>query len=624
MFHKISLFNVIMTVIAVTGCAQAKSPILDDQPKSTITFNKVESFLKSERNLRKWDAPVVADLDQDGFPDLLLNDHGFSVKIVWNNAGNFSAPYDLIMGDMHGISVADYDKDGLQEVIIARGGGSGSNARNSVIFKIDKQRKISQLADFDEPLAYMRGRTVKFVDLDKDGDPDLLNFAFPSQEKKGESENYLYENRDGQNFTLKGMLPKSARDGQKVLLSDFNNDGFFDIFMYGHKNIKVYQGAENFEFKNVTQNVFPASIADVTSMLEFDYDNDGDMDIFITRGEENSKGQTFYNANTKTLGLYTKRGPFDFVLEDVGDVLNISNLQSQWPDTSLNIGESGYKYEFPGDTHSGRDIRLVNSDALGFPQTLDKKGAYIGYIGNKKWRIAGNIWSPFTAVIEGIPHYDATAPQPGLTNILLENQQGVFVDKTERANLAILEHSTGSATGDINNDGFQDLVVMRRGNLVEPNKALIFLNSVDGTFQEMQQHNVVTSELGSIGLGVELLDFDLDGKLDILIGNERGKWHLFKNKLDHQMSAVTLKIGDSLGKKASALGAKVEITHCDLRQTKTLGATAAAYSLSFNTFVHFGIGDCSSPIHATVTWTTGEVQKVTLQNDNAIQALGHW
>ena len=30
----------------------------------------------------------------------------------------------------------------------------------------------------------------------------------------------------------------------------------------------------------------------------------------------------------------------------------------------VRLGESGYEYEFPGETHSGKDIRLVNSDCL--------------------------------------------------------------------------------------------------------------------------------------------------------------------------------------------------------------------------------------------------------------------
>ena len=89
-----------------------------------ILFNKESKHLPLvNSNLRKWDVGTVVDLDQDGFPDLLLNDHGFSLKVLWNNNGRFAKPYDLIMGDMHGVSAGDFDKDGNVEIAVSRGGG---------------------------------------------------------------------------------------------------------------------------------------------------------------------------------------------------------------------------------------------------------------------------------------------------------------------------------------------------------------------------------------------------------------------------------------------------------------------------------------------------------------------
>lgn len=603
--------------LALSGCGSSSQTSVEAPLKSNQLFAPVETFLGDERNLRKWDAPTIADLDQDGFPDLLLNDHGFSVKIIWNNNGEFAKPFDLIMGDMHGISVEDFNADGKLEVIIARGGGSGSNARNSVIFQIDKQRNISQLADFDEPLAFMRGRTVKFVDLDKDGDSDLINFAFPSQDKKGESENYLYENQQGKTYTLNSTLPPTSRDGQKLLLTDFNNDGYVDIFMYGQGNLKVYRGGKQFAFELVTEQVLPNNIHDVTAAVEIDYDNDGDFDIYLTRGKEFEIGQTFYNEETKTLGFYTKRGLFDFSLNGVGDVLNLENIQSQWPNKNLYIGESGYDYEFPGETHSGRDIRLVNSNALGFPQTRDKKGAYIGYVGNQNWRLAGNIFSPFTGIVHGVESYSASAQDNGLTDVLLVNNNGIFTDGTKKANLTLSEHTTGAAAGDLNNDGLEDLVVIGRGTMVNDNKAILYINTGKGHFDAIQDHGVVTTELGSIGMGVELLDYDLDGQQDILIGHDRGKWHLFNN-LGENAAYVSVQVGKSLNKAATALGAIVELSGCKGNQLKTVGSTGAAYSLNFVPRVHFGLGDCTDQSEVTVTWSNGEVQKVMVDKQSTI------
>lgn len=199
------------------------------QKESTSFVSAGNDFPRSEKNLRKWETPVVADLDQDGWVDLLLNDHGFSIQVVWNNKGKYAKPWDLLMGDAHGISVGDFDQDGLLEIAISRGGGSGSNARNSIIYKVAKDRSIERLPDFAEPLALMRGRTVKFFDGDNDGDLDLLNLAFPSKENKGISENYVYENDGAGSLLLDSSLPTSNANGQKVLITDFNSDGIDDL-----------------------------------------------------------------------------------------------------------------------------------------------------------------------------------------------------------------------------------------------------------------------------------------------------------------------------------------------------------------------------------------------------------
>ncbi|MBU2878959.1 VCBS repeat-containing protein [Aliiglaciecola sp. 3_MG-2023] len=618
------LLSLIISVITfgLVGCSLTELQRSQEVVNSHQLFAQDDTFLSNQKNLRKWDAPTIADLDQDGYPDLLLNDHGFSVKIIWNNQGEFDEPFDLIMGDMHGISVADFNTDGKLEVILARGGGSGSNARNSVIFQIDKQRNIVQLADFDEPLAMMRGRTVKFVDLDKDGDSDLINFAFPSQEKQGASENYLYENDQGKTLLLKNTLPASIQNGQKLLLTDTNNDGYVDIFMYGQGSAKLYRGGPNFMFEFASEQILPPNIRDVTGAVEIDFDNDGDFDLFLTRGKEFEAGQTFYNEPTKTFGFYTKRGKFDFLLEGVGDILSLENIQSQWPNKNIYIGESGYDYVFPGETHSGRDIRLVNSDALGFPQTRDKKGTYIGYVGNQNWRIAGDIFSPFTGIVHGVESQPIAPPDNGLTNLLLINNKGAFTDGTKNANLMLLEHSMGVAVGDLNNDGYEDLVVVKRGDLVNQNSAILYFNMGDGRFEEVTDHGVVTTELGAIGMAVDIFDYNRDGQRDILIGNERGKWHLFENQ-SKQTSFVTIQVGKSPANQASPLGARIQLNSCNGTQLKTVGSTGAAYSLNYVTNIQFGLGDCADEGAVKVLWSNGEQQSIKLR-DESLYKVGNF
>ena len=579
------------------------------QNEKAISFEEAKKdFPRQEKNLRKWDAPVVADLDQDGFLDLLINDHGFGLQVCWNNNGKFAKPFDIIMGDLHGVTVGDFDKDGALEMIVSRGGGSGSNARNSKIFRVDEKRNFTALPDFHIPLALMRGRTVKLIDGNNDGDLDLLNFAFPDQEKKGVSENYIYKNDGNGQLLLSSALAPSKGDGQKTFVTDFDGDGVFDFLLYGQGNVKAYQGKGDLTYDDVSEKVLPSGIDKVTGMVELDFDNDGDFDLFFTRGEEFGIGETFYDSTTKTWGFYSKRGKSKFKDVEIGEVLDIENFQTQWPYNDLFfIGETGYEHEFKGETHSGKDIRLINSDALGFPDHPDEKGIYIGYVGNQKWRLQIDTWSPSTGVFHGVLDYPEYDHPIGLNDILLENQNGKFKEITQEMGLSFQEHTTGVATADLDNNGFQDLIILRRGNLISENESLIFLNQGAAGFKKLNGHNIISPELGAIGMAIETLDYNKDGKVDVVIGNERGKWHLFKNTLQEaDNNFLVVEVGNSPSGKATALGALVTVNGCSGKQIKRVGSTAAAYSLSLNSFMHFGLGDCQEPLKVQVTWTNGE------------------
>ena len=591
-------------------------------------FTEVEKdFPRQDKNLRKWDAPVVADLDQDGYLDLLINDHGFGIQVCWNNKGKFAKPYDIIMGDLHGVSAGDFDQDGNIEVIMSRGGGSGTNARNSKMYRI-KGRKFIELPDFNTPLAFMRGRTVQFVDLNNDGYLDLLNFAFPGKEKKGESENYVYLNDTKGELIRHSTLPASKVNGQKSLITDFNSDGVFDIVMYGDKNVKIYKGHGDFTFTEVSKDVLPYPINNVNGVVEIDVDNDGDLDLFFNRGLEFEKGESFYDKLTETWGFFTKRGKFQFEDLETGDVLNIENFQSQWPNNdTYYIGEASYDYDFKGETHSGKDIRFVNSNALGFPDNADynaKRGYYIGYVGNKKWRLAGYLFAPSTGIVRGVKDYPDVIHPKGLNDILLENIGKKFKDATKKFKLYNEAHTVASTVADFDNNGFQDLLVIKRGDLIHENESLIYLNQGDTGFTPLQNHNVISTELGAIGMAVENIDYNQDGKVDVVIGNERGKWHLFKNELEDakRNSYLTVEVGSSTTGKATALGALVTLSSCGNSQVRRIGATGAQYSLSFNNFVHFGLGNCEKTIKIKVEYTNGEVIEQTVKSTNTKVAIG--
>ncbi|MCZ8530104.1 CRTAC1 family protein [Alteromonas sp. PRIM-21] len=622
-YYKNKISKVLLAVLTTSAFACANGVEQNKVDFSSENISNEHILFKQEvkhlplknSNLRKWDVATVADLDQDGFPDLLLNDHGFSLKVLWNNNGRFAKPYDLIMGDMHGITAGDFDKDGSIEIAVSRGGGSGSNARNTKLFRIARNREISTVPNLEQPMPFMRGRTVKLVDLNRDGWLDLLNFAFPSREMQGKSESYVFKNTQNGQFSEETKLPAVRGDGQKTLITDFNNDGLPDLIVYGNDKARAYQASEAFEYKEVTSRIFPALLSDVTSINEIDFDNDGDFDLFITRSVEYQPGQTFYDKKQQLLGYYWLRGTHKFPPLHAGPVIEFVNFQSQWPTKDLFIGESAYPFAFEGETHIGRDVRIVNSDALGFPDKLDKKGAYIGYIGNEQWQFAAATFSISTGVIKGVTAFPEMPKPDALTDMLLLNNGGKFTDYSTQAGISYTENTVSSAVADINNDGFSDLVITKKGDLIHPNNALTFLNENGKGFKAITAHGIITEELGALGLGIEPLDYDLDGAVDLIIGNERGKWHLLRNTKKHN-NYIGIHVPSSPKANANSEGAVVEIDACGIKQKKRVGQTSAAYSLSSNTALHFGLGNCTGPVSATISWSNAEQASRTFESVN--------
>ena len=609
-----TILSSLIALYALSACST--TPPIDDgdisKPSTdNVSFTAVaDKFKRENKDRRKWDAPVIADLDQDGYPDLIINDHGYGIRVMWNNKGSFAKPYDLIMGDIHGVAIGDINQDGKLEILVARGGGSGTNARNAKVFTAQKNRSFDVYPEFETPLALMRGRTLKLVDLDNDGDLDLINFAFPSKEKQGKSENYIYENNGKGNLAINNVLPAIKSDGQKTLVSDFNNDNVFDLVIYGHGALKVFQGNGDLTFTQVSNKVLPTKIQDVTAIVELDYDNDGDFDLYISRGKEFNRPETFYNPETQNWSFFNMRGNFDFELV-TGEEISIENLQTPWPHKTFFIGESSIEYSFPGETHSGRTVSLVSSDALGFPDQIPDKGLYIGYIGNDTWKVAGNIFSQHSLVVNGVESYPSFQHDEGINDILLENRQGKFIDVSEQLGLLTKNQSTGVTSADINNDSYTDLIVSQRGLMVEDNVATVLLNlshsSGERYFMPVKQHGIVTKELGAIGLSLDNLDYDLDGDIDIAVGNERGKWHLFENDQHKRNNYIKVSLPIANPDSPTSVGALVTVIACGITQQQRVGATGAAYSSTFNNLLHFGLEQCTKPVDIKVTWSNNEI-----------------
>jgi tetratricopeptide (TPR) repeat protein len=98
----------------------------------------------------------------------------------------------------------------------------------------------------------------------------------------------------------------------------------------------------------------------------------------------------------------------------------------------------------------------------------------------------------------------------GLPNRLYRNRgDGTFEDITEASGLGILDNTACALFGDIDNDGRQDLIVVRT------NGPLLFLNQGGGKFREKPGAFQFAKPPQGTFTGAALADYDRDGWLDI-------------------------------------------------------------------------------------------------------------
>lgn len=589
---------------------------LSAQQLNEVRFEEATTLIDlEERSRRKFDNAVIVDLDQNGFLDLLLTEHSRRVEVFWNENGSFTQGKPFIFGDTHGIAAGDYNNDGLIEVLVQPGGGNGKNPRKLRSYTIGEKKEIVNETEFKHFLP-SRGRAVKILDTQSNGDLDLILSAFPPRNKIEEG-HFLYTDDSVKDFVFRSFLPSNDRFSMRVTLTDFNNDRIQDILFYGgQKNIMI-QGTKDGGFVNVTKEVLGGieKLNLINSVSEIDYDNDGDFDLFVTRSKKPFDSEIEYDTKTETYYFFDRSKAFSHDLTIEGDFV-LENLQMAFPHFDVFFGENITPYERKLDRHGQHDFRLTSQEAKGFPKNITQKGLYIGYIGKNIWRVAGHTNSPTSAVIHNVTN----APEPiklkSLSPKLLENQGGTFVDVSTKMGIDINEQTSSSAVGDFNNDGWSDIFIVRYGHSASVIEQFILLNQQGNSFSLSKNHGIIRKELGATGMGADAVDYDNDGDLDIIYANERGRWHLFTNQTETTNNFVTINVGNAPSGEVSAVGAVLTFEVNGKTYKRVVGSTSSSYSQSFNTHLHIGLGNETHVSNAKIQWSNGEVYAFDIPNIN--------
>jgi hypothetical protein len=227
----------------------------DSSVRAGVVPEKVGGLLTG----RFWWTPAFVDLDNDGFQDLLLVGDFKSTKLYWNNGdGTFTestkkAGVGTEENGM-GLALGDYNNDGFLDIFVssiyqtsqcevayndeeicAHWGISGNR-----MFKNKGDRTFADVTDDAGVRNGRWGWGASFLDYDNDGLLDLVQTAgqfYPYPDFRAdnffEDPSFLWKNIDGTVFedVSKGGGFDKVRRGKGLLVFDFDNDGFQDVFI---------------------------------------------------------------------------------------------------------------------------------------------------------------------------------------------------------------------------------------------------------------------------------------------------------------------------------------------------------------------------------------------------------
>jgi hypothetical protein len=430
---------------------------------------------------------AIIDANRDGLPDvyflsnqesnrLFLNKGAFQFEDVTDKAGLAA-----IGGFKTGVTVADVNGDGWDDIYICRTGLDPAPERGNLLFINNGDLTFTEKAAEYGINDMSASNHANFFDYDLDGDLDLYVLNYPAdfsgvnqirlKEENGKQvrddqftnytdSDHLYRNEGGGVFKdlsqSAGILNRAH--GLSATVSDFNQDGFPDIFV-GNDYIEpdhLYINNQNGTFtdrineylrhqSNNTMGVDIAdfnndALADIVTLDMIAEDNRRQKLLMTTMLTQRYETLVKYGYSRQlmrnTLQLNLGNGQFS----EIGLMAGISNTDWSWSPLMADFDNDGWK-----DIYATNGLRrdITNMD-------------YQTYTADSINRLGGITARRFPDFND----YLKLIPSEPLPNYLFRNRGDLTFEKTTAAwGLEIPSFSNGSAWADLDGDGDLDLVV---------------------------------------------------------------------------------------------------------------------------------------------------------------------
>ena len=484
-----------------------------------------------------------------------------------------------------GVCVSDFDDDGWQDIYFVNGRdryGRGIRARNA-LYRNNADGTFSDVTDKAGVPGDNYGLGCVWGDYDNDGHPDLYVSQY--------GRNILYHNNG--NGTFADVTSKAHVDGMDfgtvfhtgAVFFDYDHDGFLDLYAGGY----VAFGPDTKQtclFNGVESSCPPQSYSGSPAVL---YHNNGNGTFTnVTRAAN------LYQPNGKNLSVgaadYDNDGWQDLFVANDGKELYLYHNEHNGTFREVALG-AGIALNEDGGTMAAMCISIgdYNNDGL-----LDLYVSDFQDAGDHIWRNTGG---------------------------------GIFEEVTRTAGIAaITVHSLGFGGGlfDYDNDGWLDLFVANGHvypGIESPARGthyrqlnLLFHNDHRGGFSNVTAAAGSAFTVRHLGRGAAFADFDNDGNLDVIVGDNDDPPALLKNSGGPNHFVSIRLIGTRSNR--DAIGARVRVSSNGVAQIREIQGGGSYLSQS-DLRAHFGFGANRRIDVIDVNWPGGSHQR--FQNVKADQ-----
>ncbi|MCF8247656.1 MAG: VCBS repeat-containing protein [Saprospiraceae bacterium] len=527
---------------------------------------------------------AVADINNDGLQDiyfintngkeaLYLNEGGMKFKNIAETAGVSSEE-----GVETAVTAVDINSDGWMDFYVCRAGVKNNDARRNRLYVNNGNLTFTERAkEFGiDDISPSTG--ANFFDSDNDGDLDLYLLTYPTStiipnitestiaadgktripnvKPHGPLDTHrFYRNDNGKYVDIsKEAGVQTYHWGLSLLVSDFNHDGWQDVFVgvdFVQPDI-LFINNKNGTFTNHLDDYFQHTSRNTMGSDLVDFDNDGQLDLLATDMLPTDNKHRKTSASTPELGIYISTVQNGYPEQVARNVLQRNNGNGTFSDIGCLAGI--YK------THWSWSSLLFDMDNDGFRDMFITNG-YMREINNRDFF-----------------NFQATEIQ--------NKYKGVWTKEASKDLYKIADQ----------------LPSLKSRNFCYQNKG-------DWTFPDKGGDWMTIP--ASWSCGAVWADLDNDGDLDMVINNINDPAFIYQNLARDQNKGNYLQVkvqGSALNPQAT--GASAAIYYGDKVQYLELNPVRGIFS-SVENLLHFGLGQTQTVDKMVVRWSDGKTQILT-------------